>query len=100
MVLPSAWCRRASTGAFSVRRSRGASGRGRRWLERGRIFFPYFATGVRFDPGSAPPAPPVDGYFERLLDFAVASGWGRRPLARADSLAGATPSVAPLATLG
>jgi thioester reductase-like protein len=72
----------------------------RRWLERSRIFFPYFASGVRFDPGSAPPAPPVDGYFERLLDFAVASGWGRRPLARADALAGAQHRVARLATLG
>ena len=72
----------------------------RRWLERGRIFFPYFATGVRFDPGSAPPAPPVDGYFERLLDFAVASGWGRRPLARADALAESAPRLTRLATVG
>ncbi len=72
----------------------------RRWLDRGRIFFPYFATGVRFDPGSAPPAPPIDRYFERLLDFAVASSWGRSPLARADALAGSAATVTPLATVG
>jgi thioester reductase-like protein len=80
----------------------------RRWLERGRIFFPYLASSVRFDPGAARPAllaagvrlPPVEDYFERLLDFAVESSWGRRPLARADARAASAPRVARLATVG
>jgi nucleoside-diphosphate-sugar epimerase len=72
----------------------------RDWLERGRVFFPYFAARVRFDPGGAPPAPPIDGYFERLLEFAVASSWGRHPLARADALAESAPRLARLATAG
>lgn len=87
---------------------RGARPAERRWLERGRVFFPYLSSAVRFDPGDARPLlveagvrlPPFEDYFGRLLDFAVASSWGRRPLARAEALAGRGPAVAPLATLG
>ena len=69
----------------------------RRWLERGQVFFPYFSTGVRFEAeatraalaplGVRPPA--LGDYFERLLDFAVDSGWGVRPVGRAQALAAA-----------
>lgn len=67
----------------------------RRWLERGRVFFPYFAAEVRFDAGMARRVidahgvrlPRADAYFRRLLDFAVATDWGKRPLGRAEALA-------------
>lgn len=81
----------------------------RRWLERGRVFFPYFAAEARFDAGSARRhaaaegvrLPPVDAYFGRLLDFAEATGWGMRPLGRAEALALAESGrVAPSATAG
>jgi thioester reductase-like protein len=63
----------------------------RRFLERGEVFFPYFAARVRFDTSGARAeldplgirVPPVSDYFERLLDFAVRAHWGRRPVARA-----------------
>jgi hypothetical protein len=58
-------------------------------------FFPYFAARVRYrnerakrrleERGIAPP--PVERYFQRLLDFALAAGWGRIALGRADARA-------------
>jgi thioester reductase-like protein len=80
----------------------------RRWLERGAVYFPYFASRVRFDTGAAraglEPAgirvPRVTAYLGRLLDFAARAKWGRRPVGRADARvpdreplepAGATP---------
>ena len=30
-------------------------------------------------------APSVEGYLDRLLDFAVASHWGREPLSRVEA---------------
>jgi thioester reductase-like protein len=64
-----------------------------RWLERGEVFFPYFAAKVRFDTTAARAAldplgisvPPVADYFERLLDFAAWANWGRRPVGRAEA---------------
>jgi long-chain acyl-CoA synthetase len=88
---------------------RRASPAQRRWLERGRVFFPYFAADVRFDAGMVRRdvdvhgvrLPRADAYFGRLLDFAVATGWGKRPLGRADALALAeSGSFAPRATAG
>jgi thioester reductase-like protein len=74
----------------------------RRWLERGKVFFPYFAASVRFDTAATRTAldptgirvPRVDGYLERLLEFAERTGWGRRPLGRADAGAFAQPALA------
>ena len=73
----------------------------RRWLERGQVFFPYFATGVRFRAdatraalgplGVRPPA--LGDYFERLLDFAVGCSWGGRKVGRAQALAAAAAAV-------
>jgi long-chain acyl-CoA synthetase len=67
----------------------------RRWLERSEIFFPYFASKVRFDTAETRAAldplgihlPPVADYFERLIDFAVSANWGRRPVGRAQARA-------------
>jgi hypothetical protein len=67
----------------------------RRQLERSSVYFPYFAMRTRFDDvraralleplGIAPPA--LRSYFDRLVDFAEAARWGRRPLGRADAAA-------------
>jgi thioester reductase-like protein len=75
----------------------------RRLLERSEVYFPYFAMRMRFDdarsrallaPMGIEPTPLPD-YFERLLDFARAARWGRRPLGRAEAaeLAGATADI-------
>ena len=69
----------------------------RRWLEAGKVFFPYFSTGVRFKTDAtrsalAPlgvRAPALGDYFERLLDFAVDCRWGGTKVGRAQALAAA-----------
>jgi thioester reductase-like protein len=63
----------------------------RRALLRSEVFFPYFATRVRYDDrrsrvalcatGIAPT--PLRTYFDRLVEFALAADWGRHPIARA-----------------
>ncbi len=75
----------------------------RRLLGRSEVYFPYFAMRLRFDDartrallepmGIAPP--PLRDYYERLIDFARAARWGRRPLDRqaAAELAGTTTDV-------
>jgi thioester reductase-like protein len=65
----------------------------RRLLERSEVYFPYFAMRQHFDVarsrallepmGIAPSALPE--YFGRLLEFARAARWGRRPLDRAEA---------------
>jgi thioester reductase-like protein len=55
-------------------------------LDRARIFFPYFALGVRFDDHWARAilepagisAEPLDGYFDNLMDYAEGAAWGGR----------------------
>jgi long-chain acyl-CoA synthetase len=75
----------------------------RRLLERSEIYFPYFAMRLRFDdararallePMGITPAPLSD-YFERIIEFARAARWGRRPLDRAAAaeLAGTSADV-------
>jgi long-chain acyl-CoA synthetase len=75
----------------------------RRVLERQEIYFPYFAMRVRFDdararallePMGIEPAP-LDAYFERIMEFANAARWGRRPLHRGEAaeLAGTSADV-------
>jgi thioester reductase-like protein len=62
----------------------------RRALSRSKLFFPYFTAGVRYDDRRARVAlrgrgiaqTPLRSYFDRLLAFALASGWGRRPIPR------------------
>jgi thioester reductase-like protein len=67
----------------------------RAWLERGEVFFPYFASRVRFASESTKAeldplgveVPALADYFGRLLDFAVDSSWGRERVGRAQALA-------------
>jgi thioester reductase-like protein len=74
---------------FVVRR---AEGRRRRALEQSETLFPYFSMRVRFDDRRARSrlrpagiaAPPLEHYFDRLLDFAVRARWGRSQPARVD----------------
>jgi long-chain acyl-CoA synthetase len=51
--------------------------RRREALRRMEVFFPYFSMRVRFADGRHPPAPSVERYFHRLLDFAERSKWGQ-----------------------
>jgi thioester reductase-like protein len=74
----------------------------RRWLERGQVFFPYFASRLSFDVSAARAGlepvgirvPRVDAYLDRLLEFAVRAHWGRRPVGRAEAGAGVRAVVA------
>ena len=67
---------------------RAAHGRQRQALEHTQVFIPYLNIGVRFQNritrARLEPAgislQPLDDYFARLLDFAVAADWGKRPL--------------------
>jgi thioester reductase-like protein len=45
-------------------------------LRRMEVYFPYFAMRVRFDDRRLGPAPPVEGYFHRLVEFAERARWG------------------------
>jgi thioester reductase-like protein len=47
-------------------------------LRRMESYFPYFSMRVRFDDRRLGPAPPVESYFHRLVDFAERARWGRR----------------------
>lgn len=63
----------------------------RRALERSEVFFPYFATRVTYDDrcsrvalcGTGIAPTPLRSYFDRLVEFALVSDWGRQPLSRA-----------------
>jgi thioester reductase-like protein len=77
---------------YPVLRRRGSAGRG---IEQSSVFFPYFAMDVtyqnerarrRLEPAGIT-APPIESYFDRLLDFAQAAEWGRRPVTRAQAAA-------------
>jgi thioester reductase-like protein len=65
-----------------------------RALARSEVFFPYFATKVLYDDRRSRVAlcatglrpPPLRDYFDRLMDFALASEWGRRPISRAAAI--------------
>jgi thioester reductase-like protein len=77
---------------------RTGSERRRRALRRSEAFFPYFDVRTRYEDREtrealAPQleAPPLGSYFDRLMDFAVAADWGRRPIPR-DQAEGAARS--------
>lgn len=69
---------------------RSGSERRRRALRSSEVFFPYFSLRARYDNSSAQAAlrplgiepPALDSYFDRLLRFADAAAWGKRPIAR------------------
>jgi long-chain acyl-CoA synthetase len=50
-------------------------------------FIPYFSVHTRFGDANARAlgleAPRIDEYFDRLMDFAVSTRWGKRPIGRA-----------------
>lgn len=76
--------------------------RQRQALARSEVFFPYFAMGVVYDDRRSRVAlratgirpSPLRRYFDRLVDFALAAEWGRRPIPRAGAAEGATPRLA------
>jgi long-chain acyl-CoA synthetase len=88
-VLPPRLYRRAMH-PLMLRRANPAQ---RRWLERGEVFFPYFASKVNFDVTAARAGlepvgirvPRVDAYIDRLLEFAQQANWGRQPVGRAEA---------------
>jgi thioester reductase-like protein len=63
----------------------------RRTLRSSEVFFPYFAGRTRYDNRRARVAlrtagigtTPLREYFDRLVEFALAADWGRRPIPRA-----------------
>jgi thioester reductase-like protein len=65
----------------------------RRGLGRTKVFFPYFSMDVRYADQRArrrlEPAgvrvPPIEAYFDQLLDFATEASWGRKPVSRAEA---------------
>jgi long-chain acyl-CoA synthetase len=69
---------------------RATRGKRRRALRSSEVYFPYFATTVRFDDrrarGRLEPVgirtTPVESYFEQLADFAVRTRWGRSAVPR------------------
>lgn len=69
---------------------RQGSERRRRALRRSEVYFPYFSMRTRYENAGARRAlaplgievPPLRSYFNRLMGFATATEWGRRPLAR------------------
>ena len=88
VVIPPGLFRRA---VYPVLRRRG--GRLRRGLDRSKVFFPYFAMDITYENeqtrrrlesvGIA--VPPIDSYFDKLLDYAMAAEWGRSSLTRAQA---------------
>lgn len=74
----------------------------KRQLERGAEFLPYFSMRQTFDDrrarealvGKGVSCPPLLEYFDRLLEFAVATDWGKQPVTRAEARARAAPQTA------
>jgi long-chain acyl-CoA synthetase len=70
-----------------------SSDRLRKGLERTKVFFPYFAMEVSYENPHArdrlEPAgiqvPPIETYFDRLVDYADRAHWGRTPVSRAEA---------------
>jgi thioester reductase-like protein len=89
VVIPPSFFRRV---IYPLLRRRG--GRVRQGLDNNRVFFPYFAMDVTYDNTQARrrlepagiAAPPIDSYFDRLLEYAVVAEWGRSPLTRAEAV--------------
>jgi thioester reductase-like protein len=63
----------------------------RQALKRSEVFFPYFAVAATYDDrrsrvalrGAGITPTPLGLYFDRLVEFALAAEWGRRPIPRA-----------------
>jgi hypothetical protein len=67
--------------------------RRRRALKRSEAFFPYFAMSVTYDDRRSRAAlgaaglepPPLNRYFDRLVEYALEADWGRQPKGRAST---------------
>src|SRR6185436_18748574 len=83
-----------------LRRGGGKLGKG---LERNSVFFPYFSMEVTYDDertrrrlekaGIA--VPPIETYFDQLMDYAHTARWGRSPITRAEAAERLDGSEAP-----
>ena len=70
-----------------------ARGKKKRRLKNQAVFYPYFETRARFDTTRARALLEADGirprelhgYFDRLIDFAEDSEWGRSEISRPES---------------
>ena len=70
-----------------------SSDRLRQGLERMQVFFPYFAMEVSYENPHARnrlepvgiQVPPIESYFDRLVDYADRAHWGRTPVSRAEA---------------
>jgi len=79
----------------------GSDRRYRQVLARSEVYFPYFSMAVVYDDRCSRAAlraanikpPPLAGYFDRLVEFALAAEWGRRPIPRAKARANQVPST-------
>jgi long-chain acyl-CoA synthetase len=64
----------------------GSGARGRAALRRAQPFLPYYTMRVRYGRARAaerlPAAPPIAGYYGRLMEYANRARWGRRQLPR------------------
>ncbi|HEY2398545.1 MAG TPA: SDR family oxidoreductase [Solirubrobacteraceae bacterium] len=73
--------------------------RRRQALARSEAYFPYFAMAVVYDDRRSRAAlsatgispTPLRRYFDRLVEFALAAEWGRRPISRAGAARGVAP---------
>jgi thioester reductase-like protein len=70
------------------------SGARREGVRRMEVYFPYFSMRVRFADRRHPPAPPIERYFDHLLDFAERARWGRRTVERPGTIMSAGPPSA------
>jgi hypothetical protein len=69
-------------------------------LRRTAIYLPYFSLRLRFDDRRARAlldplgirATPIAEHFDEIVDFALAAGWGRRPISRVQANAIASES--------
>jgi thioester reductase-like protein len=75
----------------------------RRALQRSEAFFPYFAARATYDDrrsrvalcGTGIAPTPLRTYFDRLVEFALSSEWGRQPISRAAAAERVEVSVPP-----
>ena len=73
----------------------------RKAIDRNAVYEPYYRVRATYDTRRAEEAlgrrgiapPELRSYFDRLVDFAIETRWGRRPLTRAQALerAGLSP---------
>ena len=57
-------------------------------LEHADVYAPYFDVETVFESGPFTP-PPLERYFDRIVDYARHARWGKRPLSRREARAGA-----------